>query len=59
MFFLVYFCRLQNSNKLESSIQSCKNLLTPYENRLAREEIAPSDPTSLDKALRELTVRHC
>ncbi|XP_017313913.1 periplakin [Ictalurus punctatus] len=47
--------RLQNSNKLESSIQSCKNLLTPYENRLAREEIAPSDPTSLDKALRELT----
>ncbi|MCI4384801.1 hypothetical protein PGIGA_G00043010 [Pangasianodon gigas] len=46
--------KLQNSNKLESSIQNCKNLLTPYENRLAREEIAPSDPTSLDKALREL-----
>ncbi|KAF4093093.1 hypothetical protein AMELA_G00028160 [Ameiurus melas] len=46
--------KLQNSNKLESSIQSCKNLLTPYENSLAREEIAPSDPASLDKALREL-----
>ncbi|KAI5629462.1 periplakin isoform X1 [Silurus asotus] len=46
--------KLQNSNKLESSIQNCKSLLTPYENRLAREEIAPSDSTSLDKALREL-----
>ncbi|MCJ8739031.1 hypothetical protein PDJAM_G00042480 [Pangasius djambal] len=47
--------KLQNSNKLESSIQNGKSLLTPYENRLAREEIAPSDPTSLDKALRELS----
>ncbi|KAK2829686.1 hypothetical protein Q7C36_017676 [Tachysurus vachellii] len=47
--------RLQNSNKLETSIQSGKNLLMPYENRLAREEIAPSDPTSLDMALRELS----
>lgn len=56
---LTYFCRLQNSNKLETSIQNGKNLLMPYENRLAREEIAPSDPTSLDMALRELSVRHC
>ncbi|XP_047656821.1 periplakin-like [Tachysurus fulvidraco] len=47
--------RLKNSNKLETSIQNGKNLLMPYENRLAREEIAPSDPTSLDMALRELS----
>ncbi|KAM9457669.1 periplakin [Clarias gariepinus] len=46
--------KLQNSNKLERSIQDCKSLLTPYETRLAREEVAPSDPASLDKALREL-----
>ncbi|TSQ23945.1 Periplakin [Bagarius yarrelli] len=47
--------RLQSSNRLENSIQKCKDLLTPYENRLAREEIAPADPSSLDKTLRELS----
>ncbi|XP_066499036.1 periplakin [Hoplias malabaricus] len=46
--------KLQNSNRLESSIQNSKTLLSTYENRLAREEVAPSDPNSLDKTLREL-----
>lgn len=59
MFSPMYSYRLQNSNKLENSIQNCKSLLAPYENRLAREEIAPSDPSSLDRALRELAVRCC
>ncbi|KAG9264011.1 periplakin [Astyanax mexicanus] len=46
--------KLQNSNRLENSIQNSKNLLSTYENRLAREEVAPADLSSLEKTQREL-----
>uniref|UniRef100_A0A673IU17 Periplakin-like n=1 Tax=Sinocyclocheilus rhinocerous TaxID=307959 RepID=A0A673IU17_9TELE len=46
--------KLQNSYRLENSLQNGKALLSTYENKLAREEVAPSDPTSLEKTQREL-----
>ncbi|XP_042578372.1 periplakin-like [Cyprinus carpio] len=46
--------KLQNSYQLENSLQNGKTLLSTYENKLAREEVAPSDPTSLEKTQREL-----
>uniref|UniRef100_A0A8C2GV97 Periplakin n=1 Tax=Cyprinus carpio TaxID=7962 RepID=A0A8C2GV97_CYPCA len=45
---------LQNSYRLENSLQNGKALLSSYENKLAREEVAPSDLTSLEKTQREL-----
>lgn len=51
------FFRLKNSNQLETSIQNGKTLLSSYENRLAREEVAPADIVSLEKLQRELAVR--
>lgn len=49
--------RLKNSNQLETSLQNGKTLLSGYENKLAREEVAPADITSLEKTQRELAVR--
>lgn len=49
--------RLKNSNQLENSLQNGKTLLSGYENKLAREEVAPADITSLEKTQRELGVR--
>ncbi|XP_059414392.1 periplakin-like [Carassius carassius] len=46
--------KLQNSYQLENSLQNGKALLSTYENKLAREEVAPSDPASLEKTQREL-----
>ncbi|XP_051571137.1 periplakin-like [Myxocyprinus asiaticus] len=46
--------KLQNSNRLENSLQNGKALLSTYENKLAREEVAPSDLSSLEKTQREL-----
>uniref|UniRef100_A0A8C2BJE2 Periplakin n=1 Tax=Cyprinus carpio TaxID=7962 RepID=A0A8C2BJE2_CYPCA len=46
--------KLQNSYRLENSLQNGKALLSSYENKLAREEVAPSDLTSLEKTQREL-----
>ncbi|XP_077069203.1 periplakin isoform X2 [Siphateles boraxobius] len=46
--------KLQNSYQLENSLQNGKALLSTYENKLAREEVAPSDLTSLEKTQREL-----
>ncbi|KAM9843656.1 periplakin [Aulostomus maculatus] len=46
--------KLKNSNQLETSLQNGKSLLSSYENRLAREEVAPSDISSLEKTQREL-----
>lgn len=46
--------KLKNSNQLETSLQNGKTLLSTYENKLAREEIAPSDIASLEKTQREL-----
>ncbi|XP_016134587.1 periplakin [Sinocyclocheilus grahami] len=46
--------KLQDSYRLENSLQNGKALLSTYENKLAREEVAPSDPTSLEKTQREL-----
>ncbi|KAA0705559.1 Periplakin 190 kDa paraneoplastic pemphigus antigen 195 kDa cornified envelope precursor protein [Triplophysa tibetana] len=46
--------KLQNSHTLETSLQNGKNLLSTYENKLAREEVAPSDLRSLDKTQSEL-----
>uniref|UniRef100_A0A8D0A9N6 Periplakin n=1 Tax=Sander lucioperca TaxID=283035 RepID=A0A8D0A9N6_SANLU len=43
-----------NSNQLETSLQNGKTLLSTYENKLAREEVAPADITSLEKTQREL-----
>uniref|UniRef100_A0A671MDD7 Periplakin-like n=1 Tax=Sinocyclocheilus anshuiensis TaxID=1608454 RepID=A0A671MDD7_9TELE len=48
--------KLQNSYRLENSLQNGKALLSSYENKLAREEVAPSDSTSLEKTQRELAV---
>ncbi|XP_052408795.1 periplakin [Carassius gibelio] len=47
--------KLQNSYRLENSLQNGKALLSSYENKLAREEVAPSNPTSLEKTQRELS----
>ncbi|XP_034395443.1 periplakin [Cyclopterus lumpus] len=46
--------KLKNANQLETSLQNGKTLLSTYENKLAREEVAPSDITSLEKTQREL-----
>lgn len=46
--------KLKNSNQLENSLQNGKTLLSTYENRLAREEVAPSDISSMEKTQREL-----
>ncbi|XP_073713246.1 periplakin isoform X1 [Misgurnus anguillicaudatus] len=46
--------KLQNSNRLENSLQNGKNLLSTYENKLAREEVAPADISSLERTQREL-----
>uniref|UniRef100_A0A8C7STL9 Periplakin n=1 Tax=Oncorhynchus mykiss TaxID=8022 RepID=A0A8C7STL9_ONCMY len=48
---------LQNSNSLENSLQNGKSLLSSYENKLAREEVAPADISSLEKTQRQLAVR--
>ncbi|KAL0197399.1 hypothetical protein M9458_005939, partial [Cirrhinus mrigala] len=37
-----------------NSLQNGKSLLSTYENKLAREEVAPSDPAAMDKTQREL-----
>ncbi|KAM9780458.1 periplakin [Neosynchiropus ocellatus] len=46
--------KLKNSNQLETSLQNGKNFLSTYENKLAREEVAPADMSSLEKTQREL-----
>ncbi|XP_037648271.1 periplakin [Sebastes umbrosus] len=46
--------KLKNSNQLETSLQNGKTLLSTYENKLAREEVAPADISSLEKTQREL-----
>ncbi|XP_059203859.1 periplakin [Centropristis striata] len=46
--------KLKNSNQLETSLQNGKTFLSTYENKLAREEVAPSDISSLEKTQREL-----
>uniref|UniRef100_A0A665U5B8 Uncharacterized protein n=1 Tax=Echeneis naucrates TaxID=173247 RepID=A0A665U5B8_ECHNA len=48
--------KLKNSNQLETSLQNGKTLLSSYENKLAREEVAPADISSLEKTQRELAV---
>jgi hypothetical protein len=53
----VFVYRLQNSNRLENSLQNGKSLLSSYENKLAREEVAPADISSLEKTQRQLAVR--
>uniref|UniRef100_A0A8K9XRD1 Periplakin n=1 Tax=Oncorhynchus mykiss TaxID=8022 RepID=A0A8K9XRD1_ONCMY len=45
---------LQNSNRLENSLQNGKSLLSSYENKLVREEVAPADISSLEKTQRQL-----
>ncbi|KAK2885184.1 periplakin [Channa argus] len=46
--------KLKNSNQLETSLQNAKTFLSTYENKLAREEVAPADISSLEKTQREL-----
>uniref|UniRef100_A0A8C9ST74 Periplakin n=1 Tax=Scleropages formosus TaxID=113540 RepID=A0A8C9ST74_SCLFO len=46
--------RLQDSNRLDNSLQNGKTLLSTYENKLAREEVAPSDLSSLERAQQDL-----
>ncbi|XP_051995690.1 LOW QUALITY PROTEIN: periplakin [Xyrauchen texanus] len=46
--------KLQNSSRLENSLQNGKALLSTYENKMAKEEVAPSDISSLEKTQREL-----
>uniref|UniRef100_A0A665U3C1 Uncharacterized protein n=1 Tax=Echeneis naucrates TaxID=173247 RepID=A0A665U3C1_ECHNA len=48
--------KLKNSNQLETSLQNGKTLLSSYENKLAREEVAPADISSLEKTQRELDI---
>jgi hypothetical protein len=54
---IFFSSRLKKSNQLENSLQNGKALLSTYENQLAREAVAPSDITSLEKTQRELAVR--
>uniref|UniRef100_A0A8C9WN73 Periplakin n=1 Tax=Scleropages formosus TaxID=113540 RepID=A0A8C9WN73_SCLFO len=51
---VVQNCRLQDSNRLDNSLQNGKTLLSTYENKLAREEVAPSDLSSLERAQQDL-----
>ncbi|TKS92301.1 Periplakin 190 kDa paraneoplastic pemphigus antigen 195 kDa cornified envelope precursor protein [Collichthys lucidus] len=46
--------KLKNANQLETSLQNAKTSLSTYENKLAREEVAPADISSLEKTQREL-----
>ncbi|XP_008327408.1 periplakin [Cynoglossus semilaevis] len=46
--------KLKNSNQLETSLNNGKTFLSSYENKLAREEVAPADISSLEKTQREL-----
>ncbi|KAM3864041.1 periplakin, partial [Diretmus argenteus] len=46
--------KLKNSNSLENSLQNVKTVLSTYENKLAREEVAPSDISTLEKTQRDL-----
>lgn len=46
--------KLKNSNKLETSLQNGNTFLSTFENKLAREEVAPADLSSLEKTQREL-----
>ncbi|XP_056143559.1 periplakin [Lampris incognitus] len=46
--------KLKNSNSLENTLQNCKTFLSTNENKLAREEVAPSDISSLEKTQRQL-----
>ncbi|XP_021180706.2 periplakin [Fundulus heteroclitus] len=46
--------KLKNSNKLETSLQNGKTLLSSYENKLAREEVAPADIPAVERMQREL-----
>uniref|UniRef100_A0A8C7ZP36 Periplakin n=1 Tax=Oryzias sinensis TaxID=183150 RepID=A0A8C7ZP36_9TELE len=46
--------KLKKSHQLEMSIQNGKALISTYENKLAREEVAPRDMSSLEKTQREL-----
>ncbi|RVE75505.1 hypothetical protein OJAV_G00017340 [Oryzias javanicus] len=46
--------KLKNSQQLEKSIQNGKSLISTYENKLAREEVAPGDVSSLEKTQQEL-----
>ncbi|XP_041634388.1 periplakin [Cheilinus undulatus] len=46
--------KLKNSNQLETSLQNGKTLISTFENKLAREEVAPADISSLEKTQREL-----
>ncbi|XP_074553216.1 periplakin [Halichoeres trimaculatus] len=46
--------KLKNSNQLETSLQNGKTVLSNFENKLAREEVAPADISSLEKTQREL-----
>ena len=48
--------RLKNSNRLENSLQNGKTLVSSYENKLAREEVAPAEISALEKTQRELAV---
>uniref|UniRef100_A0A8C9SKY2 Periplakin n=1 Tax=Scleropages formosus TaxID=113540 RepID=A0A8C9SKY2_SCLFO len=55
---VVQNCRLQDSNRLDNSLQNGKTLLSTYENKLAREEVAPSDLSSLERAQQDLLHRN-
>ncbi|KAG7491993.1 hypothetical protein MATL_G00009710 [Megalops atlanticus] len=46
--------KLVNSNRLESSLKNGKNALSTFENTLAREEVAPSDLSALEKTQQDL-----
>ncbi|XP_034045796.1 periplakin [Thalassophryne amazonica] len=46
--------KMKNSHQLETSLQNSKNFISTYENKLAREDVAPSDLQSLQKTQRDL-----
>ncbi|XP_041133217.1 periplakin-like [Polyodon spathula] len=47
--------KFEASNRLENTLHKGKNMLSTYENKLAREEIAPSDLRSLENTQQELS----
>ncbi|MBN3291834.1 PEPL protein, partial [Polypterus senegalus] len=48
--------KFDKTNRLENSLHKGRTMLATYENRLAREEIAPSDLRSLENTQQELSA---
>ncbi|XP_056393074.1 periplakin isoform X2 [Hyla sarda] len=48
--------KIEASNRLESSLQKSRDLLSAYETKLCQDDTVPEDPRTADKKLQELSV---